>query len=58
MEQFNQKLFAVMELHFNTIWSTKVKQLWDLMEQAFCHQSNEKLFRRLIVAKRLISGEP
>ena len=38
LEKYNQKLFAVMELNFNTIWSMQVKQSWDFMEQAFSHQ--------------------
>ena len=38
MEKFNQKLFAVLELNFNTIWSMQVKQSWDFIELAFSHQ--------------------
>ena len=54
MEKFNQKLSAVVELNFNKIWNTEVKQSWDFMEQAFSHQQNKKLFRSLTVAKHLI----
>ena len=37
-EKYNQKLFAVMELNFNTIWRTAVELSWDFIEQAFSHQ--------------------
>ena len=57
MEKFNQNVFPVLELNFNTIWSMQFKQSWDFMEQAFSHQQSKKLFRSLTVAKRLISWE-